>query len=303
MVARTVIQLVLTGLVAVNLAACGGEDIATAAPNLSGSGGGGGSTLGGTISGGTASNLPPPPFGLTTTAQFALTGWQESSTGPESAFSLAQDKAVFSWSSAQKTYTIDLLDQEDGNLVYAFPGNLAAFSVIRADGTQAKVNVTLYPAYGDNVGKVYWHTADDVAPRIYAEAIFGLPVQPGGIPASGARVFVTDNSPQSSIVVDFAKRQVTGSLTTSYNDTWGPYNVKDRATLDPAELSPDGTFVATIGVPDAPRQGKLYGRLFGAQGTSLGVYWDGPARGGYDDSGWTDWRAVMAYVACTSCTP
>ena len=114
---------------------------------------------------------------------------------------------------------------------------------------------------------------------------------------------MTDTSPQSSLVVDFTTRKVSGTVTTAYTDAWGPYNNKVRAVMDPADLQPDGSFAGVIAVPGAPRQGELRGRLFGPGANELGLYWNGPALDGYDSNGWTEWRAVMGYVACTSCTP
>ena len=58
---------------------------------------------------------------------------------------------------------------------------------------------------------------------------------------------------------------------------------------------------AVISVPGAPRKGELRGRLFGPSGDELAVYWNAPVRDGYDKA-FGDWRAVMNYVVCPTCT-
>lgn len=246
--------------------------------------------------------LPPAPFGLTASADFPIVGWQQTSQEDAGALiALAEKKGVLAWSADLKTYTITLADLATGRLVYTFPGNNpAAFSIIQADGSTAKVYVTIWLKTA-NTGEVYWQTADGVRPFVYAHAIFGMPFA-GSLPTIGRRVFTTDTSPQSSIVFDFATRKVSGTVT-SFNDGggWYPEGPKEQATLEPADIQPDGSFVAAITIPGAPKTGELRGRLFGPAGTDLGVYWNAPARTGYAD-GFEDWRAVTVYPACSSCT-
>lgn len=249
--------------------------------------------------------FPPAPFGLTASAQFALVGWQATSESPAGdSIALAQQKGKLAWSADLKTYVIELADLAAGRLFYTFPpaggvgGNPAAFSIAQADGSKAKVSVSLHPKTAA-AGEIYWQTPEGVKPFVYARAIFGL--APASLPASGRREFTTDTNPQSSIVVDFSTRKVSGSLT-SFDDGggWNPGGPKERATLEPADLLADGSFVATIVVPGAPRKGELRGQLFGPQSNELGVYWNAPARDGFDGT-FRDWRMVMLYPLCASC--
>lgn len=244
--------------------------------------------------------LPPAPYGLTASTPLNLVGWQQTSQSGGAQFALASDKAKLGWSSELKTYTIDLSDLAAGRLFYTFgaTGNPNAFSIAQADGTTAKTYVSLYTKLKAS-GEIYWQTADGVQPFVFGHALFGLPV--GVLPSSGRREFVTDTDPQSSIVVDFARAEVSGSVT-AFNDGggWDPEGPKERAIAEPAALLPDGSFVATLVVPGAPVTGELRGRLFGAAASELGVYWNAPARTGTDKS-FAEWRAVMLYAACTSC--
>jgi hypothetical protein len=242
-----------------------------------------------------ASLLPPAPFGLTMSADFALVGWQETSNLPAPLVALAEHKGSLAWSASLKTYAVALSDLASGRLVYSFPGNNpVAFSIVQADGSTAKTHVTVRPRT-DAIGDLYWSTADGVSPGVYARALFGIPIAAGSLPSSGVRVFATDTAPQSALTFDFAARKVTGTIT-SFNDggAWDPPGPKEQATLEPADLQPDGSFVAVIAVPGAPRKGELRGRLFGLSGNELGVYWNAPVRDGYDGA-FGEWRTVMFY--------
>ena len=76
----------------------------------------------------------------------------------------------------------------------------------------------------------------------------------------------------SGIVVDFATRTVAGTFTTRFNNGWDPVGAIARATLEPSEILPDGSFVAKAIVPGATTQGELRGRLVGQGGDALIVY-------------------------------
>ncbi len=252
------------------------------------------------------SNLPPAPFGLTTSAEFELVGWQQISQGPDAPYlvALAEDRGDLSWSAESKTYKIALADLDGGRLVYTFPpsgNNTAAFSIVKEDGTIAKVYVTIF-VWSPNLGEVYWQTADGVTPFKYAHAFFGIRATPASLPSSGKQIFRTDTDPESSIIFDFAARKVSGTVT-SFNDGggWDPAGPKEQATLEPADIQPDGSFVAVISVPGAPRKGELRGRLFGPSGAELAVYWNAPVRDGYDKT-FGEWLAVMRYEVCQACT-
>lgn len=248
--------------------------------------------------------LPPAPFGLTASTNFALVGWQQSSPNTDQPMVAvpAEQKGTLAWSADLKTYSMTLNDLASGRLVYTFPpsgNNLVAFSIIQADGTIARVYVTIILKTA-NVGELYWQSADGVTPFVYAHAMFGIPVS-GSLPTVGRRVFTTDANPESSIVFDFTTGKVSGTVT-SFNDggSWDPSGPKEQATLEPADIRPDGSFIAAVTIPGAPRKGELRGRLFGAAGTELAIYWDAPSRDGYGEFG--DWRAVTNYHACSSCT-
>ena len=251
-----------------------------------------------------ASLLPPAPFGLTTSADFPIVGWQLTSQGLHAPplIALAEQKGTLAWSADLKTYTIALRDLGSGRLVYTFPGNNpAAFSVVQADGSTAKAHVSLF-LKSASIGEIFWQTAEGGSPFVSARALFGIPLAAGNLPTSGRRVFTTDTDPQSSMVFDFGTRTVSGTVT-SFDDggAWNPVGPKERATLEPADVQLDGSFVAVITVPGAPRQGELRGRLFGSAGTELGVYWNAPVRDGFDRM-FRDWRSVMHYPVCSSCT-
>jgi hypothetical protein len=148
------------------------------------------------------------------------------------------------------------------------------------------------------MGEIYWRTADWLQPYYYAHALFGLPVPPGGLPISGKRIFDTDNSQEHRIVFDFATRRVSGALATMYQDSWseGPPEV---ATLLPADIQPDGTFVAEVSITGSDRKGELRGRLFGVAANELGLFLNAPLRDGY--GGRSDFRTVIRFDACSGC--
>lgn len=282
-----------------------------AALALASCGGGGGSGPPGaplgTGGGGTAapapapspSELPPAPFGIAANTPFALVGYQ--TIGQDAVFAMA-DKGTLAWSADLKTYAMTLSDLGSGRLVYTFPGNNpAAFSLIRADGTKADVYVTLIPRT-QAIGEVYWQSADGIQPFVYAHGFFGVAPAPGGLPAAGRRIFVTDTATQSALVFDFTARQVSGGLTMVRDNGWDPAGPKETATLEPAALNPDGSFTARFTVAGTTIPGELRGRLMGAQGNELALYWNGPARLGYADSPFETYRTVMSYLVCTSCT-
>jgi hypothetical protein len=225
--------------------------------------------------------------------------------GTPTLFAPADQKASLAWSSSLKTYTIALTDLASGRVVYTFgaQGNPFAFSIIQNDGSTAKAYLTIQlvnaPARAD-VGEIYWQTADGISPGVSGRALFGLPLS-GALPAGGRRTFITDTDPQSAIVFDFATRKVTGTLTSFDNGgAWNPPGPKEQATLEPADIQPDDSFVAVITVAGAPKKGELRGRLLGASGNALAVYWNAPARDGFDKT-FGDLRTVMSYPVCSSC--
>jgi hypothetical protein len=181
--------------------------------------------------------------------------------------------------------------------------NSLSFSIIQNDGSTAKAYVTISlsggPANAD-IGSIFWQTADGITPFVYGRALFGLPIAEP-LPTSGRRTFVTDTEPMSAIVFDFATRKVSGTIT-SFNDggSWDPAGPKEQATLEPAQIKADGSFVAVISVAGAPTKGELRGRLLGPLGKSLAVYWNAPARDGYEKV-FGEWRTVMSYVECSTC--
>jgi hypothetical protein len=248
--------------------------------------------------------LPPAPFGLTASADFSLIGWQETSQKDAApVVALAEQKGTLAWSANLKTYTLGLADLGSGRLVYTFPpsgNNLTAFSIVQADGSIARVYVTII-ARTANVGEMFWQTAGGVTPFVYARAMFGIPIAVGGLPTVGQRVFTTDTDPQSAIKIDFGTMKVSGTVT-SFNDGggWDPPGPKEQATIEPADIQPDGSFVAAMTIPGAPTKGELRGRLFGPAGTELVVYWNGPVRNGYDGA-FGEWRTVITFPVCSSC--
>lgn len=247
------------------------------------------------------SELPPAPFGITGDTTFALLGWQNRSNGADAppTFNLAEEKGSLAWSTSLKTYRIDLADLASGKLVYTFGSsrNNLAFSIVRPDGSVALAYVSLI-VRSANMGEIYWQTADLVQPFISAQALFGIPVPAGTLPTSGTRTFVTDPVVKSEIEVDFAARKIGGTLTTFYQDAWteGPV---ETATLTPADIQPDGTFVAEIAIAGSDRKGELRGRLFGASASELGLFFSASLRDGY--GGRTEYQTVLRYDACTTC--
>lgn len=248
--------------------------------------------------------LPPAPFGLQASAAFALVGWQQIDTGGPGSFRLdqASERGTLAWSASEKTYLIGLADLGSGKLVYSFPpsgNNDVAFSIIQTNGSVARAYVTIF-IRSANMGEIYWRTADGVQPFTYARAMFGIPVPAGGLPASGTKTFATGTSPQSSLVFDFASRKVSGTVT-SFHDGggWDPEGPIEKGTIAPTDIQPDGTFVAQLTVPGAPKTGELRGRLFGAAAGELGLYWNAPVRNGYGD--WTDWHMVSNHPVCAAC--
>ncbi|MBX7541591.1 hypothetical protein [Qipengyuania sphaerica] len=292
------IKVFVAALSVLALAACGGDDSPASAPPSSEGGGGN------TPDPPATANLPLAPFGLTQDMQFEMVGYQTVSRSDEpDQLALAGDKGSLEWSSSEKTYLISLADLGSGKLVYTFSGedrNPSAFSIVQADGTTAGAYVTLL-LDGESSRKIYWQSADGVTPFVYAEAIYGIPVPAGSLPDTGSRIFVTDTSPQAAIEVDFSTGKVSGSIT-SYFDGGGfyPPGPKETAILEPADILPDGTFVAKLTIEGAPSQGLLRGRLFGASANEIGVYFDAPVR--WDQSGtWARWRTVLRYPVCATC--
>ena len=299
------ITIALTAPALVVLSSCGGDGSSAPTPTPTpvattpGSGSGGSTTTDPPAT----TNVPPAPFGLRASAAFAMLGWQHvSHEGLPAIYAQAADKASIEWSAPDATYRIALTDLGSGKLVYSFPpsgNNTSAFSIVQADGSIARAYVTLQPQYG-YAGDLQWQSADGVAPFVQGRAIFGIPVPAGALPTSGIARFVTDPLPQTALTVDFATRKVTGALTTWYR---GPFDegALEIGTVESADLQPDGTFVAVLTIPGAPRAGELRGRLFGALADQLGVYWNGPVRLG--DGSWVEWRMVRVYDACTNCSP
>ena len=290
------------------LASCGGED--NAAPLVNGGALGAAPTPTPSPSSTpgdppATSNLPPAPFGLTASTQFKLVGWQQISQGSDAPplIAPADSKGDLAWSAELKTYRITLADLDSGRLVYTFPpsgNNTAAFSIVKDDGKVARVYVTIF-LRSSNLGEIYWQTASGITPHKYAHAYFGIPANPANLPLSGKRVFRTDTDPESAIVFDFGTGTVSGTVTSfDHGGGWNPEGPKEQATLEPTKIRPDGSFVAVISVPGAPRKGELRGALFGTSGTELAVYWNAPVRDGYSKA-FGDWRDIMRYVVCEAC--
>ena len=282
--------------------ACGGGGTTTSAAVGGGGAAGVGPGTGSAPSPAPPSELPPAPFGLTANTPFLVTGFHYVSVESQPAvFAAIEDKGSLAWSADLKTYAMTT-DLGSGRLAYTFPGNNPlAFSLIRADGTKADVYVTVR-LHTAAIGEVFWQSADGIKPFVYARGLFGIPPGAGGIPASGRRVFVTDAASQSALVFDFSARQVSGNVVTVNDNGWDPAGPKEVATLEPATLNADGSFVARFAVAGTAIPGELRGRLMGAEGNELAVYWNGPARLGYADSAFDPHRTVMYYAACSSCS-
>lgn len=315
----SICRLPLAVLACFALGSCGGSDGSSPAPPLAV--GGGSITPGPTatptptptptstptpLPNPPATNLlPPAPFALTGSADFSLVGWQQTSqgsTGPP-LVAPAEQKGTLAWFSNLGTYAIALSDLGSGRLVYTFPPSIndRAFSIVQEDGSIAKTSVSI-SLKTTNVGEIYWQLGGGgVSPYVYAHAFFGIPIAAGSLPTSGQKVFVTDTNPQSAIVFDFTTRKVSGTVTSFLEESLGgPAGPKERATIEPADLQSDGSFVAAITIPGAPRKGELRGRLFGSAGNELAVYWNAPVR--VSDTGpFIDLRAVMTYLVCSSC--
>ncbi len=223
----------------------------------------------------TASIYPEAPFGLTNDQDFMLIGWMysgetvETDDGPvyqTRADPLAADAFALSWSMAEGSYLTTAGSVTDGTLFYTFPGNNPyAFSVARPDGSESDLDVTINSiSQGAPVGRIYWHQQIEGGHTTLGQAMFAIAAKADAVPRGGTYSYSNGQLGRPNrLDFDFAKGEITGTVTVEYNDGWYQ-TLPVQYGIEPARIEAGQTgFTARFAIPDAPEGFDKYGEITG----------------------------------------
>lgn len=254
----------------------------------------------------TASIYPEAPFGLTSDQDFMLIGWMYSDEIVETddgalyqtrGDPLNADDFALSWSMAEGSYLTTAGSVTDGVLYYTFPGNNPyAFSVARPNGSESDLDVTINSiSQGIPTGMIVWDQQIPGGHRTLARAMFGIPAPAAAIPRSGtySYSFGTIGRP-NRLDFDFAKGEITGIVTVSYDDGWN-YALPVQYEIEPTRIEAGQTgFTARFAVPNAPegfeKYGEITGFFAGADARTIAFSLKSPA----NNPEWDWW--IMSYL-------
>lgn len=276
-----------TLLAAVALVACGGGGDAAAPPPLQ------------AASSSAPAVRPVAPFGLTSSQSFAVLGWTVAPGALEWS-AITADAATFSWSATLGTYQLQLKDVGAGNLVYTYPGNNpVAFTLMYEDGSTAPLAVTVGGQI-QTAGRPFWSPLSGHSLST-GVAAFGMATAASGMPASGTRNFVGNDSPEyaPTLDFDFDAGHLSGKVRVAWEDAWGPY---PATTYDLSPASFDrtaNTFSATFSVPGAPAPGSIRGMFMGPGAAEVAIAWQSPIVDPYGGQ-WMTVRGIWL-GNCTNC--
>lgn len=276
--------LVIIGL---SLAACGGGGDGGAPPIQVGAPGG---------SAPPPTSTPPPPTIVYPKAPSAVVGPTDF-TLLDTIFSSSKGTKIpasdlsLRWLGQPATYGLKIANVGEGELRQNSATDPAA-QLVGAGGQVLMTNVDVVPPRGRYSG-ILNRYGDP-----FFSVAFGVATPAAGVPTTGVRAYrniAGDVGLEFKIDVDFATRQVTGSIPIAWEDAWGPYPPALYA-LTPVTLAPGATqFTITFTVPGAPEQGQIVARFAGPNAEELMLSWKGQVKSPYDDSWVTQgWAKILA---------
>jgi hypothetical protein len=237
-----------------------------------------------------AANLyPPPPSSIASQTDFELLG---SFASEEFKPTLSAGDISLRWLGQPATYRLKINGVGEGNLQQ----NSATDPALRmndANGQPLLTRIDIPRPLGRYAGLLarYANPSFLVA--------FGTPTNPTFLPTTGSRAYRNvkgDVGYEVRINVDFATRQISGSIDVAWADAWGPY-IPTTYQLAPTTLATGSTeFSLGINVPGAPSSGQLIGRFAGPTGEDLMVTWRAEIKSPYDES-WVPYAGVKILSA------
>lgn len=257
-----------------SLAGCGGG----------GDGGSGTSPIQVAGPGGSPSSTTPPPVGITypkapssitSPTEFALLDaiyWDlQGGRIPASDISLR-------WLGQPATYGLKIAGVGEGELRQNSAAD-PALQLVGAGGQVLMTALDVTQTRGRYTGLLFRWGDPSIA------AAFGVPTLPQGVPTTGMKAYrPVPQGYDIKLDVDFATRQITGTISLAWNDAWGPYP-PIRYTLTPTTFSAGETsFSIPFEVPGAPQKGLVVGRFTGPNAEEVMVSWRGQVQSPYENS-------------------
>ena len=249
----------------------------------------------------TASQYPPAPFGLESGEQFQLVGWIMVDGEMTSQRS---DEVSFAWGLDPDTYRLTLPEIDDGRLIYTFPDNQNAFTIVKPDGAEADVAASvitgrLFAMRFESIGQLHvYHRSDGSE---VGTLLFGIETPLANIPSQGRRIFRFDQSGRPfDIEIDFATGIVTGTVAIAYTDAWGPYEPKFMEIFNGRYDRTTGEITASFALDETEIEGVLNGRFMGPRSDELALAVSGPVFDPYTNQYTRQWF-VQPGIYCAEC--
>lgn len=194
------------------------------------------------------------------------------------------------WLGQPATYGLKVANVGEGELRQNSASDPAA-QLVGASGQVLMTNIDVVQAKGRYTGLLNRYGDP------FFSVAFGVATPAAGVPTTGVRAYrnvAGDVGSDIRINVDFATRQVTGSVPIAWEDDWGPYPATTYQ-LTPVALAPGATqFTITFTVPGAPEQGQIVARFAGPNAEELMLSWEGQVKSPYDDSWVTQgWAKIL----------
>lgn len=251
----------------------------------------------------TPTTMATPPFGLTSTQQFATYGVVEKS-GPYRVDPLLPDAIKFSWSAEAKAYEITIPGFDPSQLHLTFPGNNpVAFHAIDGKGNRLPLGISVGgktdpPQSYSGLGFYETVPAGATDPFIASIFVYGLPTLARDIPTSGVasysasvQGFTTSGSGygiigDARLNFDFGAGTLSGYMRPRlFNDWDGVNKALGQYDFTQTVYAPGSTsFSGKFSVSNPQSDSAFHGRFTGPKASELIAGWRAPYLDPFDNA-------------------
>jgi hypothetical protein len=237
------------------------------------------------------------PFGVSSDTEMGLIGWF--SEGGATRWLEASDVAL-TWLAGPRTFAAKFPAYGSGQVVDD-PENLARGASYLADAAGKRLAATHFYIPGEQRVLDRWTLAGSFYAPDRESAPFGhfvyfakSAIQPptSGRATYGIPEFYTDGSrvSKASLAIDFAAGQVTGRLSITHTDAWGPYPETFYDIENGAYERATGAITGTFEMPGSGFNGTFRGQVLGPQGKVVALVARGATRNPYEGKWEEAWR-------------
>lgn len=291
---RIITRNTIAAILLVALVGCGGE--------------GSGSTSSGAAVAGTPAPSPTPsptpspvvdngtgtistyaPFGVTTDTEMDVIGWFDDGSGSRW---LEPGEIALKWLAGPRTFAATFPVYGAGT-VTDDPDNLARSASYLIDGNGTRLASTNFyipgmprtldlnylvgwfaspGAQSKPVGYFAYFSKSAIKPPVSGQATYGIPERY----TDGSRVS------KATLAIDFATGVVSGMLSITYSDAWGPYPETFYPIEDGTYDRSTGRITGTFKIPGSGFDGSVRGQVLGADGKAAVVLASGAVQEPYE---------------------